>query len=395
MHPTAVCKSLLILSVTGFLALGLPHPLGHQAYAAGTIYYVATDGNDANRGTASQPFRTIQKAANTVNPGDTVIVRDGIYQAPGNAAIVDIRRSGTAGNWITFKAEHKWQATLDGTGVKLFLFNIPARNIGYIRIEDFDLRNAPNSAIKLNSEGLHHFVIKGNRFHHNTGAGALMGSADFLEVDGNYFHDNGDHEKRNHDHAIYSGATNATIKNNVFARHQYGWAIQTTKGASNWKIINNTFAFPNPARDGHIMLWKSPTNILIENNIFYQPRGAAVRSSESGTKTGVIVRNNLTTAAQMLVGDAGGITASSNITSTDPKFVDPAQDDFHLRQGSPAVNTGTTLPEVPCDYDGRKRPAGSRYVIGAYEYGASPSASCQGEAAAPIPTLPVPKSRPN
>jgi Right handed beta helix region/Protein of unknown function (DUF1565) len=395
MHAMSLCKSLLNFCITGFLALGLLHPLGHQAYAAGATYYVATNGSDSNRGTSSQPFRTIQKAANIVNPGDTVIVKDGVYQAPGASAIVDIRRSGTAGNWITFKAEHKWQATLDGTGVKRFLFNIPARNIGYIRIEDFELRNAPNSAIKLNAEGLHHIVIKGNRFHHNTGAGALMGSGDFLEVDANYFHDNGDHEKRNHDHAIYSGATNATIKNNIFARHLYGWAIQTTTGTSNWKIINNTFAFPNPARDGHIMLWRTMTNVVIENNIFYQPRGSAVRSSESGTKTGVIVRNNLTTTAQMLGGDTEGIAASNNNTSTNPQFVNPAQDDFHLQQGSPAINTGTTLPEVTCDYDARKRPAGSGYDIGAYEYGASPSTSCEDGAAAPTPTLPVPKSRQN
>jgi hypothetical protein len=395
MHTISSFKSLLILSMTGFLAIGLLHPLGRQSYAAGTTYYVATNGNDSNRGTFSQPFRTIQKAANVVNPGDTVIVKDGVYQAPGEAAIVDIRRSGTAGNWITFKAERKWQATLDGTGVKRFLFNIPSRNIGYIRIEDFELRNAPNSAIKLNAEGLHHIVVKGNRFHHNTGAGALLGDGDFLEVDANYFHDNGDHERRNHDHAIYSGATNATIKNNVFARHLYGWGIQTTKGASHWKIVNNTFAFPNPARDGHIMLWRDNTNILIENNIFYQPRGAAVRSTASGTKTGVIVRNNLTTAAQMLGGDTEGITASNNITSTDPKFVNPTQDDFHLRQGSPAINRGTTFAEVSCDYDGHKRPAGSGYDIGAYQYGASPSASCQDGAAAPVPTPPVPKSRHN
>jgi hypothetical protein len=378
MHSISSFKSLLILPITGLLVLCLVLPLGHRSYAAGTTYYVATNGNDSNRGTLSQPFRTIQRAANIVNPGDTVIVKDGVYQAPGETAIVNIRRSGTPGNWITFKAEHKWQATLDGTGVKFFLFNIPSRNIGYIRIEDFELRNAPNSAIKLNAQGLHHVVIRGNRFHHNIGAGALLGSANFLEVDSNYFHDNGDHEKRNHDHAIYSAATNATIKNNIFVRHLYGWGIQTTKGASDWKIINNTFAFPNPARDGHIMLWRANTNILIENNIFYQPRGSAVQSRGAGRRTGVIIRNNLTTTAQMMGRDMEGMTASNNITSTNPQFVNPAQDDFHLQQGSRAINTGTTFPEVPCDYEGRTRPAGSGYDIGAFEYGASPSTSCRG-----------------
>lgn len=55
------------------LAWGLALPL--QA----TTYYTAVDGDDAHPGTAEWPWRTIQKAAITLHPGDTVIVREGIY----------------------------------------------------------------------------------------------------------------------------------------------------------------------------------------------------------------------------------------------------------------------------------------------------------------------------
>jgi hypothetical protein len=47
--------------------------------AAAATYYVATTGNDANPGTEAAPFRTMQKAANMVGPGDTVLVRAGTY----------------------------------------------------------------------------------------------------------------------------------------------------------------------------------------------------------------------------------------------------------------------------------------------------------------------------
>ena len=47
----------------------------------GVLFYVsATDGNDANNGSASSPWRTIQKAAKTVGAGATVIVSTGVFK---------------------------------------------------------------------------------------------------------------------------------------------------------------------------------------------------------------------------------------------------------------------------------------------------------------------------
>jgi hypothetical protein len=43
-------------------------------------YYVATTGNDTASGTLVSPFRTIQKAANVMQPGDTCFVRSGTYR---------------------------------------------------------------------------------------------------------------------------------------------------------------------------------------------------------------------------------------------------------------------------------------------------------------------------
>ena len=44
-------------------------------------YYVATDGSDANDGlSVDHPFKTIQKAANTMKPGGTCRIRQGIYR---------------------------------------------------------------------------------------------------------------------------------------------------------------------------------------------------------------------------------------------------------------------------------------------------------------------------
>ena len=41
----------------------------------GQVYHVSRQGNDANPGSVAQPWQTLQHAADTVNPGDTVLVR--------------------------------------------------------------------------------------------------------------------------------------------------------------------------------------------------------------------------------------------------------------------------------------------------------------------------------
>ena len=49
------------------------------ASSSGNTYYVSTTGSDSNPGTQSQPWRTVQKAVDTVQAGDTVFIAAGTY----------------------------------------------------------------------------------------------------------------------------------------------------------------------------------------------------------------------------------------------------------------------------------------------------------------------------
>jgi parallel beta-helix repeat protein len=72
---------------------------GASLPAVATTYYVATSGNDANNGkSTSAPFRTVQRAANVVSPGDTVLIRNGNYRED-----VEAKRGGTASAPVTFQ----------------------------------------------------------------------------------------------------------------------------------------------------------------------------------------------------------------------------------------------------------------------------------------------------
>lgn len=65
-----------------------------------TTFYVSTSGSDLADGSQATPWRTIQKAANTLTAGKTVIVLAGAY-----AENVTTGNSGSAGNLITFRAQ--------------------------------------------------------------------------------------------------------------------------------------------------------------------------------------------------------------------------------------------------------------------------------------------------
>lgn len=67
-----------------------------------SVFYVAPGGSNSNPGTEDRPWLTIQKAADSLLPGQTVLVRNGTYTS-NNYVIVQISKGGTANAWITYK----------------------------------------------------------------------------------------------------------------------------------------------------------------------------------------------------------------------------------------------------------------------------------------------------
>ena len=47
--------------------------------ANGTTYYVAQNGNNAAQGAMDSPWGSLQRASSGLRPGDTVLVRGGVY----------------------------------------------------------------------------------------------------------------------------------------------------------------------------------------------------------------------------------------------------------------------------------------------------------------------------
>jgi hypothetical protein len=78
--------------------------------ACDRAYFVAPTGSDNNIGTLDSPFKTVQKCANVVKPGETCFLREGVYRETVRPAV-----SGTDEAPITFAAYKNEKVTISGT----------------------------------------------------------------------------------------------------------------------------------------------------------------------------------------------------------------------------------------------------------------------------------------
>lgn len=373
------------------LAACAQSPVSDQGARPGppTRYYVSPAGSDRNEGTQGSPFGTIQRAADVAGPGDTVLVGPGIYSGAGR--LVSLSKSGQPEAWITFRSDPKSAAILDGRegqGSEAWYFG---PGVSYIRVEGFEIRNFEEHGFDTYGGGVHDLMIVGNHVHHigrnctdtsNGRTGASLGAGTRrVTFDGNLWHDIGrlapgeqgclprTQHYQNHDHGIYvADASEITVKNNVFHGFRRGWAVHRYHSRGSLSqglvIINNTFVGQNPYRPGQIIVATPTSGLRIENNIFHGPTTGAIYF-ENRRFRGASVRNNLTSGGVTSVGRPSGVTFSRNWDNTDPRLV--GETNFRLRSDSPAIDVGLPLPEVTHDADGRTRPQGDGYDLGAYE----------------------------
>nr|MDZ8039048.1 choice-of-anchor D domain-containing protein [Nostoc sp. CreGUA01] len=177
---------------------------------AGKIYYVSGTGSDSNNGLKEgSAFRTLQKAANLVQAGDTVYIMNGTYEQskyPNTPVLNITQKHGTEIAPITFKA-------LSGHNPLIKSTNIQAINIAgssHIVIEGLTLVGA-NDKITLEyaksqqsnlgnpltngmgiyiqpdklSQSSHHITIRGNTVSKFPGGGISSKEADYLIIEEN------------------------------------------------------------------------------------------------------------------------------------------------------------------------------------------------------------------
>ena len=90
--------------------VGLTLVVWLPAIARAETFHVSAQGNDAAAGTATAPFRTVQRGAEAAQPGDTVLVAPGIYRER-----VAPPRGGSEGKPIVFRSAARHKAVIKGS----------------------------------------------------------------------------------------------------------------------------------------------------------------------------------------------------------------------------------------------------------------------------------------
>ena len=237
-------RAFLVGSIT--LAAAFVFLLSANAASAAT-YYVSTSGNDSNPGTLSSPWRTIQRAANTVVAGDTVQIRGGTYNEQ-----INFNNSGTSGNPITFTNYAGEVVTIDGAGISMLSYDYLLQIVGrqYIHIvgtsrTNFRVINAggagANGFVKIHNSS--NIYIKSVTFDVSNGIGFDLSSA----------------------------ANNRITFDDVEVSHWGG--VDTTgiypDGMSNLAILNSSFHDVSGTGNNDAITALSNNGVLIHNNLVY------------------------------------------------------------------------------------------------------------------------------
>jgi hypothetical protein len=137
------------------------------------IYFVSVDGENNSTGDFDRPFKTIQKGANMLDVGDTLIVKSGIYRENQ----IKIKKSGYAKKPIIIKAEKSGTVFLygtrekervDGGGVGFFI------DKSYINIDGFHFENYGTGVY---IESATEVIVKNSTFKNSGESGIIVANS--------------------------------------------------------------------------------------------------------------------------------------------------------------------------------------------------------------------------
>jgi hypothetical protein len=170
---------------------------------------------------------------------------------------------------------------------------------------------------------------------------------------------------------------NAAVVNNLIYDSQVGVSSTSLTTACDGKqVINRIVGNVIQGSLGNaIQGWGTGKVTQIANNTIYQAGSAGIDLTNPAS--GSFIENNIVNGTRGIV-ISGSLTQRNNLTTQNPLFVSAGTGDFHLASGSPAIDAGIVSSafsgfqtvygvSIAVDRDGRARPAGNAWDIGAYE----------------------------
>jgi len=377
----------------------------------GKFRYVALTGSDKEAGTKVRPWKTIQRAAATAQPGDLITVLPGTYEA------FHTVRGGETNRPITFLAQGAVVIIPQGGAAPAGmqpttmaevhrLDNIHVRNTDHIIIDGFQVQRAGRCGISvIEANGV---ILRRNIIGPVGRFGILTGFATDVQIISNKTFGAAA------EHGIYVSNSRVTNDNPVIRYNETydnrGNGIQINgdcgsggdgsitgalvegnvvhdnglKGLSlismSDSVVQNNLIYNNAKTAGaggihltdEIGCGKASSGNVVVNNTVVEPRMACIRITD-GAKNNILF-NNLLVGSRPLIDEVNDnqIDPNSNLrlNSVIGVFNDSEAGDFHPLITSPAKNTGVSSyreKRAPLfDREGNRRRAAIGLDVGAY-----------------------------
>jgi hypothetical protein len=393
-------------------------------------YYVAPNGDDSNAGSEAQPFKTLAKSLKVLKPGDTLLMRAGRYPAfevrdlrgardapitikgyPGEKVVIDRY---PAGGVFTVHligiCRHLVFEDFEVTDSDPKIDLLRKLNVedpkdletlrDFLKEQEKDEKCRFRDGVRINPPAVpptgdrkhSYLVFRRLTVHHLLGLG-FTGIGDHIEFIDNHVYDLGYPRSG---YGWYTSGNDHVYRGNrvhdcPYGLHIYGTAVSRAVIENNVIYSNGRPFYHMSSKKVHpggsgILLWAEGGDNVVRNNVLWDnctglnidSAGAMVANNTVvGGKKGIVVfpnkkvtvRNNIAFACSEKP-DAveEGNTSDHNLFGVDPRFVDPEKRDFHLREGSPAIDAGEAIPGFAKDIDSNDRPQARAWDIGACEY---------------------------
>lgn len=301
--------------------------------------FASLRGLDTNPGTDLLPFRTAQRLADSLSPGQTGCLRAGTYSGS-----LTVTRGGTSGNPVTIQSYPGERAVVLGrtwvvpganfvTIADMDLVGLNPQNVASPMIEANDVTLQGNDITNVQTadcvfvgswnHSVERVVIKQNRIHNcgripvtNRHQAISVWNAGDTEVTENVVFDNADRGVQLFPHAVRSHIAYNTIDGNGEGVLVSG----TEAGSSDDNVVERNVITNSTNRDNLEAFWPDAGPI----------------------GTGNVYRDNCVFGGPRDNGDGGvqprmaGVVVSGNLVA-DPDYVDRLGKNFSLKPGSPCL----------------------------------------------------------
>ena len=275
------CLFAIVLLVIGVI---LPlSPVGfRRATAAGTLYVATTGSDSTGTGTLAKPWKTIQKAAESVGPGSTVLIQPGAYRDA-----VEISILASAASPVVFRGNGDG-VVIDADAVARDAVLISESS--YVTWENIRIQEAPRAGLRVSASN--HVTVRDNVFANNQRWGLFTDFSDDLLIEGNESFgatiEHGIYVSNSGDRPIIRG--NVIHDNYANGLHMNGDISQGGDGVISSAVVEGNYIFNNGVGGGSGINMDGVQSSLLRNNLIVNAHASGISMYQ--IDGGVCSRNN-------------------------------------------------------------------------------------------------------